>query len=479
MIKEKIISDIVRSQKEYFKLGETKKLSFRFNQLNKLRAAIVDNEKNILEALKKDLNKTEKDAYLTSVFPLLCEINFMIKNLKSFAKEKRVKTPFTWLTAKAYTICEPYGVALIISPWNYPFELSLRALIGSIATGNCAVLKPSEISENSSLVINEIIKKTFPQNYIAVVEDGAEEGQLLLEQKFDYILFSGSQKIGKIVMQSASRNLTPLTLELGGKSPCIVDEDVNINVAAKRIVWGKFLNSGQTCIAPDYLFVHKNIKNKFVEKLKKTITSFYGNDPLKNDSYGKIINQKHFDRLKNLLVGANIVFGGKVDEQSLKIEPTFVEQVKLGQVKLVDQVKYDDDLMQEEIFGPILPIFEYEELDDVINFINNRPKPLVLYFFSKDKIKQRKIEQKTSSGTVCFNDTIIQLSINGLPFGGVGESGFGKYHGKSSFDTFSHSKSVFRNSFFFDFLTKIRYPKFNISLKNLKIVLRFLGFGSF
>ena len=465
MIKEKIISDIVRSQKEYFKLGGTKKLSFRFGQLKKLKLAIIDNEKNILEALKKDLNKTEKDAYLTSIFPLLCEIDFMIKNLKSFAKEKRVKTPFIWFGTKAYTVCEPYGVALIISPWNYPFELAFRPLIGSIAAGNCAVLKPSEISKNSSLVINDIIKKTFPRNYIAVVQDGAEEGQFLLEQKFDYILFSGSQKIGKIVMESASKNLTPLTLELGGKSPCIVDEDVNTTVAARRIVWGKFLNSGQTCIAPDYLFVHKNIKNKFVEKLKETITSFYGNDLLKNNDYGKIINQKHFDRLKNLLVGANIVFGGNTDEQSLKIEPT-----------LVDQVKYDDDLMREEIFGPILPILEYEELNDVISFINNRPKPLVLYFFSNDKIRQNKIEQKTSSGTVCFNDTIIQLSINGLPFGGVGESGFGKYHGKSSFDTFSHSKSVFKNPFFFDFLTKIRYPKFNISLKSLKTILRFLGF---
>ena len=446
---------LIQKQREFFNTNNTKDLTFRTEQLCKLRKAIKEYEEEILDALATDLNKSRFEAYMTEIGMVLEEIRFVLKHFKSWAKPKKVKTPLTQFPAKSRIYSEPYGVVLIMSPWNYPFQLTISPLVGAIAAGNCAILKPSNYSPKTSEVIAKIIEKTFPPEYISVVLGGREANQDLLEQKFDYIFFTGGTNVGRIVMEAASKHLTPISLELGGKSPCIVDESANIDLAAKRIVWGKFINAGQTCVAPDYLLVHKKIKDKLLEAIKKYINKFFSNALKEDYQFPKIITERHFKRLLGLMDSGNVFYGGKSDSKTNRIEPT-----------IIDDVNWDSPIMQEEIFGPILPVIEFTDLNEVIKLINSRPKPLALYFFTTNKASENLILKSISYGGGCINDTIVHLATSHLPFGGVGESGMGNYHGKASFETFSHKKSVMKKSNRLDI--PLRYPPFKDNLKVLK-----------
>ncbi|HHV26291.1 MAG TPA: aldehyde dehydrogenase [Tissierellia bacterium] len=448
--------DTLKKQKEFFKSGKTKDIKFRIENLNKLKKNIEKNEQYIMEALKKDLGKSNFESYSTELGIVLSEISFITKHLKKWAKPKKVKTPITNFKSSSYIYPEPYGNTLILSPWNYPFQLSIVPLIGSIAAGNTVILKPSSTSYYTSKIIEEIINENFDTGYIHVIT--GERGKKLLDENFDYIFYTGSVPVGKIVMEKASKYLTPVTLELGGKSPCIVDGKANLNLSAKRIVWGKFLNSGQTCVAPDYMFIHKNVKNEMINNIIYYIKTFYGENPLYSEEYTKIINERQFNRLIKLLDNNKIIYGGDYDKDSLYISPT-----------LMDNVNWDDPIMGEEIFGPILPILEYEELNEVIDIVNSHPKPLALYFFSNDKENAEKIINGISFGGGCINDTIMHLSSPYLPFGGVGTSGMGSYHGKKSFDTFTHYKSILEKSNIID--PNFRYPPYG---NKLNIVKKFL-----
>lgn len=450
---------LINSQKQFFAAGQTKDIAFRLRQLQILKKAVAINENEILEALKKDLRKPEFEAYAGEVGLCLSEINFALKNTRLWAKPKKVPTPLMHFPARSVIYPEPYGVTLIISPWNYPFLLAISPLIGAISAGNCCIIKPSEFSIHTSGLLAKIISEYFSPEYIAVVEGGVKETQILLSEKFDYILFTGSTLVGKIVAQAAAKRLTPVTLELGGKSPCIVDQDTNIGITAKRIVWGKFFNAGQTCIAPDYLLVHKSVKDKLLAQIKKTIADFYGIEPVKSPYYARIINEKHFSRLSNLLSEGDIIIGGDINKDKLYIAPT-----------VIDNVNWDHKIMADEIFGPILPVLEYGDLDDAVKAINEKPKPLALYFFSNNKANQEKILRETSSGGVCINDTMNHISSPFLPFGGVGASGTGAYHGKAGFDTFTHYKSVFKKPFALDM--SIKYPPYKLPLKYLKKLMK-------
>lgn len=448
--------DTLKKQKEFFKSGKTKDIKFRIENLNKLKKNIEKNEQYIMEALKKDLGKSNFESYSTELGIVLSEISFITKHLKKWAKPKKVKTPITNFKSSSYIYPEPYGNTLILSPWNYPFQLSIVPLIGSIAAGNTVILKPSSTSYYTSKIIEKIINENFDTGYIHVIT--GERGKKLLDENFDYIFYTGSVPVGKIVMEKASKYLTPVTLELGGKSPCIVDGKANLNLSAKRIVWGKFLNSGQTCVAPDYMFIHKNVKNEMINNIIYYIKTFYGVNPLYSEEYTKIINERQFNRLIKLLDNNKIIYGGDYDKDSLYISPT-----------LMDNVNWDDPIMGEEIFGPILPILEYEELNEVIDIVNSHPKPLALYFFSNDKENAEKIINGISFGGGCINDTIMHLSSPYLPFGGVGTSGMGSYHGKKSFDTFTHYKSILEKSNIID--PNFRYPPYG---SKLNIVKKFL-----
>ncbi|MBU5293588.1 aldehyde dehydrogenase [Anaerosalibacter bizertensis] len=448
--------DTLKKQKEFFKSGKTKDIKFRIENLNKLKKNIEKNEQYIMEALKKDLGKSNFESYSTELGIVLSEISFITKHLKKWAKPKKVKTPITNFKSSSYIYPEPYGNTLILSPWNYPFQLSIVPLIGSIAAGNTVILKPSSTSYYTSKIIEEIINENFDTGYIHVIT--GERGKKLLDENFDYIFYTGSVPVGKIVMEKASKYLTPVTLELGGKSPCIVDGKANLNLSAKRIVWGKFLNSGQTCVAPDYMFIHKNVKNEMINNIIYYIKTFYGENPLYSEEYTKIINERQFNRLIKLLDNNKIIYGGDYDKDSLYISPT-----------LMNNVNWDDPIMGEEIFGPILPILEYEELNEVIDIVNSHPKPLALYFFSNDKENAEKIINGISFGGGCINDTIMHLSSPYLPFGGVGTSGMGSYHGKKSFDTFTHYKSILEKSNIID--PNFRYPPYG---NKLNIVKKFL-----
>ena len=361
----------------------------------------------------------------------LSEISYMLKHLKKFTKDKKVKTPLAQFHSKSYIKACPYGVVLIMSPWNYPFLLSLEPLVDAIAAGNTVVLKPSNYSKNTSLIIKEILDEVFDRKYVSVVMGGREENSLLLEEKFDYIFFTGSKTVGTYVLEQASKNITPVTLELGGKSPCIIDKSADLKMAARRIVFGKYLNCGQTCVAPDYILCDETIKNDFLKYLYREIERQYGKKPLNNFNYGKIINRKHYDRLISLIDKNKVVYGGKTKEKELRIEPT-----------VMDNVTYDDLVMKEEIFGPILPILTFENIDDVISDLSNKDKPLALYIFSKNKKVIDKITSRISYGGGCINDVIIHLATSNMGFGGVGSSGMGSYHGKDGFDTFTHYKSI-------------------------------------
>ena len=449
------IKETIEKQKLYFAEGITKELDFRLEKLKILRKAIIDNEKEILEALKKDLNKAHFESYATEIGFVLEELKYTIKNLPKWTKRKKVKTPITHFSSRSYIYSEPYGITLIMSPWNYPFQLNIAPLIGSIAAGNCAIIKPSEDSLYTSEVIEKIIGENFDKEYITVIKGGKEVNQSLLKEKFDYIFFTGSIQVGKIIMEAASKNLTPVTLELGGKSPCIVDETADIDLAAKRIIWGKFVNAGQSCVAPDYVMVENTMKEELISKMKDYIKEFYGNNPCMSLNYPKIINSKHFNRLINLIEGEEIIIGGDYDDEINKISPT-----------ILDNVSWDSPVMQEEIFGPILPILEFEDLNELLAVVNKKPKPLSLYFFSNDKNRQKEIIKNISFGGGCINDSLVHLATPHMPFGGVGDSGMGEYHGKWSFDTFSHKKSILKKSNLFDI--PLRYPPFKNNLKLLK-----------
>jgi aldehyde dehydrogenase (NAD+) len=449
---------VVNQQRQFFNTGKTKDIAFRIEQLKRLRQAILDNESAISEALKSDLGKPDFEIFVTEIGACLEEIKYILKHIKSWTKPKKVATSFIQFPASAKIYAEPLGVVLIIGAWNYPFQLNILPLLGAIAAGNCAVLKPSEIATHTSHLLAEMLPKYFDPSYIAVVEGGKETTQQLLEEKFDHIFFTGGTQVGKIVMSAAAKHLTPVTLELGGKSPCIVDADTHLDYTARRIVWGKFINAGQTCLAPDYLLVDKKVKNDLLEQIKQCIQKFYGTNPSTNPDYCRIISQNHFNRLSQLLNEGEIIIGGDTNPTGRYIAPT-----------VIDNVGWDAPVMQEEIFGPILPVLEYTDLSEAIAQVNARPKPLAVYVFSNNKQYQERVLQETSSGGACINDTILHCGCPELPFGGVGDSGMGSYHGKASFETFSHHKSVLNRSFLVDL--KLRYAPYQGKLKLLKRLL--------
>ncbi|MDX8044804.1 aldehyde dehydrogenase [Gracilibacillus sp. S3-1-1] len=446
---------IIANHQQFFATGQTKDVSYRIKALQSLKTSIKANQEKIIDALKQDLNKSEAEAFMTEIGYLYSEIDHVVKELPKWVKRKKVKTPVTHTGSKSYIYQQPYGVVLIIAPWNYPFQLALAPLIGAIAAGNCAVIKPSEYTPTTSALLSELITTTFSEQYISVVEGAVETSKALLEENVDYIFFTGSVPVGRMVMEAAAQNLTPVTLELGGKSPAIIDKDANLSVAAKRVAWGKFTNAGQTCVAPDYLYVHEDVKHTFISELKQAIQSLYGEHPLENLHFGRVVHEKHFDRLQGFLSNGTTIFGGKSKREQLKIEPTL----------LID-ISWDDDIMQEEIFGPLLPIMYYQDLDDVLTGIEHHPNPLAFYFFSENDALAEEVIEKVSFGGGCINDTMYHLASPYLPFGGVGNSGMGAYHGKDSFLTFSHQKSVLKQTTSIDF--PFRYPNRKNGLKLLK-----------
>ncbi|WP_134703566.1 aldehyde dehydrogenase [Ammoniphilus sp. YIM 78166] len=449
----------IDQQRQFFHSGKTKDLSFRKEALKKLKAMVLNYEPQINEALKQDLNKSEYEAFVTEIGVLIEEINFMLKHLDRWAQPRAVKASFMTIGSKSMIYPEPYGVVLVIAPWNYPYHLAIAPIIGAIAAGNCVMLKPSELTPRTSALLVELIQKVFLPEYISVVEGGIEVSTSLLEKKFDYIFFTGSVPVGKIVMTAAAKHLTPVTLELGGKSPCIVHEDANLSLAAKRIVWGKFINAGQTCVAPDYLYVQESIKERLLEKMKKAIEEIYGDRILEEQNFTRIVSEKHFERLQHFLSNGEIIVGGRADRQTLLIEPT-----------LLEHISWKDEVMQDEIFGPILPVLTFRTLGEVIAEVNQRPKPLALYLFTEDPTAQEFVLGSISFGGGCINDTLMHLSSPHLPFGGVGESGIGAYHGKGSFDTFSHEKSILKQTTRFDI--PLRYPQVKNGLKKLRWFVR-------
>ncbi|MGB0561830.1 MAG: aldehyde dehydrogenase [Spirulinaceae cyanobacterium] len=449
---------LIAAQRAFFATGQTQPYDFRIEQLRKLQEAIAAYEDKILAALQQDLHKPAFEAVAAEVIFNQEEITYALKHLKRWLRPQRVSAPLSQQPASAQIVPEPLGVVLIIAPWNYPFQLMIGPLIGAIAAGNCAILKPSELAPHTAAVIKDLIAATFDPAYITVVEGGKEVTQELLQHRFDHIFFTGGTAVGKIIMRAAAEHLTPVTLELGGKSPCIVEPDAHLEYSARRIAWGKFINAGQTCIAPDYLLVHESIKDALLAKVKAAVQEFYGDDPAQSEDYCRIISDRHFERLSGLIDPTQVIFGGQTDASERYIAPT-----------ILDNVTWDDPIMAEEIFGPILPVLTYQDWDDAIAQINARPKPLALYLFSSDKARQEQVLNQTASGGVCLNDTIMQVGVTTLPFGGVGDSGMGAYHGKTSFDTFSHTKSVLKRNFWFDL--KLRYPPYAGKLKWVKLLL--------
>ncbi|MEG0519575.1 MAG: aldehyde dehydrogenase [Erysipelotrichaceae bacterium] len=433
------IKSIMKQQRNYFNAQNTKSYEFRMKQLSILKNWIIKNESILMKALKDDLNKSSTESYMSEIGMILSEITYTQKHLKGWMRKHYVATPLAQFCATSYEQYEPFGIVLIMSPWNYPFMLSMSPLIGAIAAGNCAVIKPSAYAHATSIVIANMMEQCFKDDYITCVLGGREANKELLDERFDYIFFTGGVSVGRLVMEKASVYLTPITLELGGKSPCIVDKKANIKLAAKRIAFGKYLNAGQTCVAPDYVFVHESIKDELIHYLKEYIQMFFKDDILNNHEYPKIINQKHFDRLIHLLDNKKIVIGGSYDPEKLIITPTVLNDVRLS-----------DDIMQEEIFGPIMPLIPYQNIKEVITYINSKEKPLALYLFTNDKACETIVLNQCSFGGGCVNDTIIHLASNKLGFGGVGQSGIGSYHGKRSFTTFSHQYSIVKKATWID-----------------------------
>ena len=455
------INLIFKNQKEFFESGKTINVDYRIKNLKKLNDIIKKNEDKILNELKKDLGKSNFEGYVTEVGILYDDINFHIKNVKKWSSEEKRKSPIVYYPSKSYIYKEPYGVTLIIGPFNYPFQLVIAPLIGAISAGNTAIIKPSENSRNIALLLEKLINENFPEEYLRVVNPlgGKETVSLLLDKPFDYIFFTGSVRVGKLVMQKAAQHLTPVTLELGGKSPCIVDSDAKLKLAAKRIVWGKFLNAGQTCVAPDYLCVHKSVKDELLKLIINEIRIQFGENVRNSEDYPRIVNKSSLERLSGYLNDGKIYYGGNIDEDNLYMEPTLIIKPDLN-----------SPLMSDEIFGPILPILVYEDLDNVIKFINHREKPSALYYFSESKKKIKYVLTSTTSGGVTINDTIIHVANPNLPFGGVGNSGVGKYHGKESFETFTHNKSVMKRGTFIEF--NIRFAPYKNKLNLVKRIMK-------
>lgn len=453
------IESVVNSQREYFLKGNTLSVCERKRRLVLLKSVINECEKEITDALYEDLGKSARESYMCEVGLTLSEISYLLKNLNRFTKKQRVKTPLSQFKSKSYRLPSPYGVVLIMSPWNYPFLLSIEPLVEAIAAGNTVVLKPSNYSPKTSAVIEKIIGKVFPKELVSVVTGGRAENTALLDTEFDYVFFTGSKTVGQLVYKKAAEFLTPVTLELGGKSPCIVDKTANIRLAARRIVFGKYLNAGQTCVAPDYVLVEESVKNEFIEAVKREIVRQYGNDPLNSDSYGKIISEKHFERVKSLIDLNKTVVGGTTSSENRKIAPT-----------VMDNVTYDDAVMQEEIFGPVMPVISYTDTDAVIDRINSEPSPLALYVFTEDKKLADKVTKTCRFGGGCINDVVIHLATSYMPFGGFGASGLGSYHGKTGFETFTHYKSIVDKSTKIDL--NMRYQPYKKS--DEKLVRKFL-----
>lgn len=455
------IEIIFKKQKKFFSTGKTIDIKYRIQNLKKLKNIIKDNEDKILEALKKDLGKSGFEAYATEIGIVYNDINFHIKNIRKWAKSEKRKSPIIYYPSKSYVYKEPYGVTLIIGPFNYPFQLVISPLIGAISAGNTAIIKPSENTKNISLLLEKIINENFNESYLKVVNPlgGKEVVSTLLDLPFDYIFFTGSVKVGKIVLERSAKHLTPVTLELGGKSPCIVDEEAKLNLAAKRIVWGKFLNAGQTCVAPDYLCVHKSVAEKLLKLMVDEIHKQFGDNIRLSEDYPRIVNKSSLERLMSYLMDGKIYFGGNIDKDDLYMEPTIITKPKL-----------ESPLMTDEIFGPVLPVLVYEDLSKVVEFINNREKPLALYYFSENKKKIKYILRATVSGGVTINDTIIHVANSNLPFGGVGNSGVGKYHGRESFETFTHNRAVMHRGTFVEF--NVRFAPYKNKLKLVKKIMK-------
>lgn len=447
--------EVVEKQKEFFKNGKPIDINYRKKALIKLRDTVDKYEEKILYALKLDLGKSEFEGYETELGIVKSELKNTIKNLEKWSKPKKVRASIMNPFSDNRIYNQPYGVCLILSPWNYPFQLALMPLIGSIAAGNTSILKLSEISSFTSGIVREIIEEIFDEEYIAVFSGEADEAINLIESDIDFIFYTGNPKIGASVAESAGRRLIPCVLELGGKSPCIIDRKADLDNAAKKIVWGKFMNAGQTCVAPDYIIADRLVFLELRDKLIHYIKEFYGENPIESDDYPKIINKKNFDRILNLIEGKRLIFGGKYDEESLKIEPTILEVSSM-----------DEKIMQEEIFGPIIPIIVYKSKSEIFEIIDKNKNPLALYLFTDDSSFEKEIIEKVSFGGGCVNDTIIHCTSEGLPFGGIGMSGLGNYHGKASFDAFSHKKSVVKSKKFADI--SMKYPPFNE--KKLKLI---------
>ncbi|MGL4369305.1 MAG: aldehyde dehydrogenase [Spirochaetota bacterium] len=441
------IQETISLQKKYFLTDATKDIPFRIRQLKKLKSAVKANETRILDALKDDLGKSATEAYMTEIGIVYAEIDHQIKGIKKWGSPRRVRNNLINMDARCYINPEPFGVVLIMAPWNYPFQLVMAPLAGAIAAGNCAVIKPADYSQKTSEVMRDIIEAAFSPEYISVFLGNRAVNQALLEERYDLICFTGSPSLGKYVMEKASRFLTPVILELGGKSPCIIDADADIRIAARRLAFGKFTNAGQTCISPDYVYVHKSVKDKLIEALKSELKNFFGDNPEESPDFGRIINDRQYGRLKALLSTGTAVLGGTCNDAKRYIAPT-----------IFDNVHVDDPIMQEEIFGPILPIMTFSGIDEVVRFVNSREKPLALYYFSQNRKKQREITRRTTSGGMCINDTLMHITNPHLPFGGVGNSGMGRYHGKFSFDTFSNLRAVVARGTLIDF--PVRYAPF-------------------
>lgn len=454
------IENIINKQRKFFTSQKTKNVNFRIESLKKLRDVIKLRENDICKALELDLGKSCTESYMAEIGMVLEDLRYVIKHTKKWSKKEYHIAPLAQFPSTSFRIAEPYGLTLIISPWNYPFLLTIQPLVGAISAGNCAIVKPSEYSVHTSKIMKDIIEEIFDNEYVAVILGEKEVAEELLENKFDYIFYTGSTRVGKIVMESAAKHLTPVTLELGGKSPCIVDKDSNVKLAAKRIIFGKLLNCGQTCVAPDYIFVQKEVKQEFINACKEYIEKFIGSNWNENKEYPKMINKRQFNRMVELIEKDDIVYGGNFDDKTLKIQPT-----------LLDNKSFDSKAMQEEIFGPILPIIDYTDLEEPIKYINENHKPLALYIFTNNKKVQNRILKEVAFGGGCINDTIIHLASTKLGFGGVGYSGMGEYHGKFSFKTFSHYKSIVKKSTLIDL--PMRYHPFKkINDRLIRIFMR-------
>jgi aldehyde dehydrogenase (NAD+) len=452
---------LVERQRARFLLGSTRPREFRRAQLIRLQEALVAHEADFMAALNADLHKSAYEAFTTEIALIQGEIRHALRQLRSWMKPRSRPSPWLAWPSRGFSRPEPRGVALIIGPWNYPLQLLLSPLVGAIAAGNCAVLKPSELAPHTAAVLARMLRATFPEDYIAVVEGERDAAESLLRERFDSIFFTGSTPVGRVVMTAAARHLTPVTLELGGKSPCLVCADAPIEVTARRIVWGKFMNAGQTCVAPDFVLVDRRVRDELLRALQTAILQFYGADPRQSPDYGRIINRRHFERLTAYLANGRIEYGGQQAAQELYLAPT-----------LLTGMEAEAPVMQEEIFGPILPVMDFNALEDALNFLRDRPTPLALYLFTRDRLTQEHVLESTRSGGVCLNDTITHMIGQDLPFGGLGDSGLGAYHGKASFDVFTHHRSVLRRSLALD--PPMRYPPPRFSLDAMKKAMRFL-----